>query len=145
MSTLPRKFGVNHGDALPSVPNAPKPAAPAPATKQPTKPMTDWSKSMPSDKPPKLVRLRLTDWAEAEADDFERSWADRGCTCFISPPCSYCTHEGNPSNLAEDDDAWVMGYGPGDEDEDEQKTGDSSDGCGEPVGGKSDDEEEERP
>lgn len=41
------------------------------------------------------------------ADDFEMESRDRGCTCFISPPCSYCTHEGNPANLEGDDDAWI--------------------------------------
>lgn len=40
------------------------------------------------------------------ADEFWFTFRDRGCTCFISPPCSYCTHEGNPANLEEDPDAW---------------------------------------
>lgn len=40
------------------------------------------------------------------ADEFWHHYSDRGCTCFISPPCSYCIHEGNPSNLEENEDAW---------------------------------------
>lgn len=39
-------------------------------------------------------------------DEFEDEFSHRGCTCFISPPCSYCTHEGNPRNLEEIDEAW---------------------------------------
>ena len=45
------------------------------------------------------------EWQEV-ADDFFFSMRDRGCSCFISPPCNYCTHEGNPANLDETDDAW---------------------------------------
>lgn len=40
-------------------------------------------------------------------NDFLRDYADRGCTCFISPPCSFCVHEGNPANLEETPDAWI--------------------------------------
>lgn len=29
-----------------------------------------------------------------------------GCSCHTSPPCSYCTHEGNPANLEHQDDVW---------------------------------------
>jgi len=45
------------------------------------------------------------EWQEV-ADEFFSNMRDRGCTCFISPPCSYCTHEGNPTNLDETDEAW---------------------------------------
>ncbi|MDE1997971.1 MAG: hypothetical protein KGI52_03475 [Burkholderiales bacterium] len=62
-----------------------------------------------SDKPPRMVRLRLTDEAEAEADDFRRVHGDGSCSCFINAPCGSCTHPGNPANLDEDDAAWVMG------------------------------------
>lgn len=41
------------------------------------------------------------------ADDFMEIYGDSGCTCFLSPPCGYCTHEGNPNNLEESDDAWA--------------------------------------
>ncbi len=40
------------------------------------------------------------------ADEFWFTFRDQGCTCFTSPPCNYCTHEGNPANLDETDDAW---------------------------------------
>lgn len=49
----------------------------------------------------------LTPEAEAEREDFEAEIADRGCTCFISPPCGYCTHPGNPRNQEEDETAWM--------------------------------------
>ena len=49
----------------------------------------------------------LTPEAEADRDDFEREYSDRGCTCFISPPCGYCTHPGNPINQEECDDCWM--------------------------------------
>lgn len=35
-----------------------------------------------------------------------------GCSCFKAPPCSYCTHPGNPANQDEDDDCWVSDTGP---------------------------------
>ena len=38
---------------------------------------------------------------------FLNDFGDRGCcSCFISPPCGYCTHEGNPDNLEYQDDVW---------------------------------------
>ena len=43
---------------------------------------------------------------ESLAYQFQRDVGDRGCTCFISPPCGRCTHEGNPRNLEETDDVW---------------------------------------
>ena len=46
---------------------------------------------------------RLTAEAQAERDYFRSEYRDRGCTCFISPPCSHCTHPGNPLNQEEDD------------------------------------------
>ena len=52
------------------------------------------------------VGRRLTAEGEALLAWFERDMADRGCTCFISPPCGFCTHEGNPINLEETDDVW---------------------------------------
>ena len=30
-----------------------------------------------------------------------------GCNCHSNPPCVYCTHDGNPLNLNETDDAWL--------------------------------------
>lgn len=40
------------------------------------------------------------------ADDFFFNMRNNGCSCHISPPCNYCTHEGNPANLYEIDEAW---------------------------------------
>ncbi len=73
-------------------------------------PKHDWSFAQKSDHAPEKVRLHLTEEAQAEADDFDITTSDRGCSCCISPPCCWCTHPGNPHNLVEDDDAWVMGY-----------------------------------
>lgn len=53
----------------------------------------------------KMVRV-LTDEAEAEAADFYMEYGDSGCTCFICPPCSSCTHPGNPLNQENDETAW---------------------------------------
>lgn len=44
---------------------------------------------------------------QALQNEFFDEYADRGCTCFISPPCSFCVHEGNPANLEETPDAWI--------------------------------------
>jgi len=108
MSILPRKFDI--ADSLPTPPApAPKPAAPA---APPPPPANNWTKSMPSDKPPKLVRLHLTDEAQVQEDEFRAHYEHLGCSCHISAPCGSCTHPGNPMNLAEDDDAWVMGHDP---------------------------------
>lgn len=49
----------------------------------------------------------LVDWAEADRDQFRTEYGDRGCTCFISPPCGYCVHPGNPFNQEESDYCWV--------------------------------------
>lgn len=40
------------------------------------------------------------------ADEFQAIHGDGGCTCFAAPPCSCCTHPGNPVNLENNDDAW---------------------------------------
>ncbi|MCK5615963.1 hypothetical protein KAR91_79610 [Candidatus Pacearchaeota archaeon] len=37
------------------------------------------------------------------ADEYADTY---GCSCHINPPCSYCTHEGNPDNLENIDEAW---------------------------------------
>ncbi len=49
---------------------------------------------------------RLTDEAQQDRDMFEVNYEDRGCTCFISPPCGWCTHPGYPHNQ-ETDDCWT--------------------------------------
>jgi hypothetical protein len=38
------------------------------------------------------------------ADEFEAE--DGICSCHVCSPCDFCTHPGNPDNLAENDDAW---------------------------------------
>lgn len=49
---------------------------------------------------------KLTDEAQAERDEFVVIFDNAGCTCFISPPCGWCVHPGNPHNQ-EDDEFWV--------------------------------------
>jgi hypothetical protein len=62
----------------------------------------------------KWLVLRLTPAAQGCLDIFIKEYADRGCTCFASPPCSFCTHEGNPENLleAEDPETWETSDNP---------------------------------
>ncbi|OJB35388.1 hypothetical protein [Burkholderia ubonensis] len=48
----------------------------------------------------------LTEEAQADRDVFDADYRDRGCSCFISPPCSFCTHPGNPRNQDEDESCW---------------------------------------
>lgn len=45
----------------------------------------------------------LTDEAQTDRDEFESMFADQGCTCFISPPCYWCLHPGNPHNQEDDE------------------------------------------
>lgn len=47
----------------------------------------------------------LTKEAQADRDDFD-STDYGGCSCFISPPCSFCTHPGNPVNQDYFDECW---------------------------------------
>jgi hypothetical protein len=48
---------------------------------------------------------RLTEAAQADRDAFERLGDRLGCSCHISPPCTVCTHPGNPLNQ-EDEEFW---------------------------------------
>lgn len=50
--------------------------------------------------------MELTPAAQDDRDDFDASAAKCGCTCFISPPCGFCTHPGNPRNQDEDESCW---------------------------------------
>lgn len=49
---------------------------------------------------------RLTEDGEFLYELFRREVEDYGCTCFQSPPCGFCTHEGHPLALEEDDSMW---------------------------------------
>lgn len=49
------------------------------------------------------MERELTDEAQSDRDDFEREYAFSGCSCFISPPCGWCTHPGNPHNQEDDE------------------------------------------
>ena len=52
----------------------------------------------------KGMKLKSTYWGVA--DEFLEM--DGDCSCHINAPCYICTHEGNPQNLNEDDDAWEI-------------------------------------
>lgn len=61
----------------------------------------------------KQFRIRyLKEWASEAYYKFCREWQDYGCSCHLSPPCSYCTEEGNPASLEEDDCAWFEAICP---------------------------------
>ena len=56
----------------------------------------------------------LTPDAQSERDNFVEHYGNGGCTCFKGhPPCSSCTHPGNPRNQEEDETAWQpVAYDP---------------------------------
>lgn len=60
-------------------------------------------------KPVLIQEWMLTTDALDMYSDFMMYYDNRGCSCFISPPCSYCTHIGNPNNLIEDEGCWNSG------------------------------------
>ena len=49
---------------------------------------------------------RLTQQAQEDRDDFMATQEQRGCSCHINPPCSYCTHPGHPMGQDENPDCW---------------------------------------
>ena len=53
---------------------------------------------------------RLMPWAEDASFEFQLLFDRGNCSCHISPPCSSCTHPGNPANLDVTDDAWGEEY-----------------------------------
>lgn len=59
-----------------------------------------------------LERLKpepeLTDEALADREAFSENYGDGNCRCHIDPPCSSCTHPGNPLNQAEDPACWKV-------------------------------------
>jgi hypothetical protein len=54
-----------------------------------------------------MVERELTEAAQDDREMFEAHYHGEGCTCFISPPCSWCLHPGNPRNQEEDDECWM--------------------------------------
>lgn len=51
----------------------------------------------------------LTEAAQAERDEFISEYGRGGnCFCYISPPCSSCTHPGNPRNQDEYESCWTV-------------------------------------
>lgn len=49
---------------------------------------------------------RLTQEGQDLADEFAVHFDGHGCSCFANPPCSYCTHPGNPLCIEESLDLW---------------------------------------
>lgn len=52
------------------------------------------------------IKVRLTQSAEIERMLFYNFYGNSGCTCFLRPPCGFCTHPGNPANQDEDESCW---------------------------------------
>lgn len=50
----------------------------------------------------KTLKKEYWDLLDEWTDDFCNSC----CSCHISPPCSFCTHSGNPLALLETPEAW---------------------------------------
>jgi hypothetical protein len=48
----------------------------------------------------------LTAEGQKLQDEFDALYIEGDCRCHIIPPCHYCTHPGNPTNLAEREDLW---------------------------------------
>lgn len=72
-------------------------------------PINDWAMATAGDKPPRMVRLHLTDEAEDLVSEWNAMNREHGCLCCMAPPCSLCTHEGHPISIEENDCYWVMG------------------------------------
>lgn len=54
-----------------------------------------------------MIRGNQVLTAEAQADRDNFYAADYGgCSCFISPPCNFCVHPGNPRNQDDFDECW---------------------------------------
>ncbi len=50
----------------------------------------------------------LTEIAQDDRNDFIRyERFQSGCSCFLNPPCCWCTHPGNPRNQ-EDESCWII-------------------------------------
>lgn len=55
---------------------------------------------------PRVAGKVLKPWALELYAQFESDGHADNCYCHIAPPCGSCTHEGNPRNIEEDEDAW---------------------------------------
>lgn len=52
------------------------------------------------------MKVLKPEWEEIQCDFF-RLYRDHRRVCFIGcAPCPYCTHDGNPLNLEETEEAW---------------------------------------
>ncbi len=51
---------------------------------------------------------QLSEYGEELQEEFEAAHGDSCCSCHINPPCSYCTHPGNPICLENTPEAWVI-------------------------------------
>lgn len=67
-------------------------------------PQTGVSAAQGEEREERPVRV-LTDGAEKDREAFHAEYGDGNCACHISPPCSSCTHPGNPLNQ-EGDEFW---------------------------------------
>lgn len=54
-----------------------------------------------------IYHVLKPEWAEL-AHQWKRDYDN--CSCFISPPCSSCMHEGHPLSLEETPEAWEAVY-----------------------------------
>lgn len=50
----------------------------------------------------------LAEDAQADRDSFEANYGSGNCSCHLSPPCSSCTHPGNPLNQEDDESCWTV-------------------------------------
>jgi hypothetical protein len=53
-----------------------------------------------------MYRVLTAEAKEERAEFVSEYGRDGSCCCHISPPCSSCTHPGNPMNQEEDDSCW---------------------------------------
>lgn len=53
-----------------------------------------------------MSNQRLKPEYEGIAEEFDALYGDAGCSCHIRPPCSACTHPGNPLCLENTPEAW---------------------------------------
>jgi len=107
---LPIPFGWVRKDLLASIPavipTQPPPMAPPWAPSPAPFPSAVKVSKVGSGKP--QLKRRLTAAGEAAKSEWDRYYASSGCSCHISPPCSSCTHPGNPDNIEEIAEYWEI-------------------------------------